>query len=79
MKNTETLLKDFEWVLKVLRTCENEKQVEGAIRCYFLWIRKYRNFNDYNELLFIKSLQTKFLEELALKKGKVSLDPYTVS
>lgn len=65
----ETYKKDFNWVLKVIQSCETPKHLKIANNCYKQFVKKwslyqFKNDRNYIKLsnLYHKSFQ-KILEE----------------
>lgn len=46
MKNKEVILRDYEWLLRVIESCNTIKHWEGAMTCYDLWLKKHYNDID---------------------------------
>lgn len=45
MKNKEIVLRDYEWVLRVISSCKTLRHWDGAMNCYDLWLRKHSEVN----------------------------------
>lgn len=41
MNHKETIFRDYEWVLRVISSCNTVNQWEGAQNCYNLWLNKH--------------------------------------
>lgn len=43
--NIKTAITDFEWVLKVLESSEDENHMNCTLKCFQLWESRYFNSN----------------------------------
>ena len=67
MKNKEIVLRDYEWVLRVIASCQTAEQWDGAVNCYNLWLKKHSNSDNIHILSlgkFIFSELTKKLNQI---------------
>ena len=39
--NIKLAIKDFEWVIKILESSEDESHMETTLKCFSLWDSKY--------------------------------------
>jgi hypothetical protein len=63
MKNKEVILRDYEWVLRVIDSCKTIEQWGGAMTCYDLWIKKHYDYID----IHIMSLRRHLYSKLSIK------------
>jgi hypothetical protein len=59
MKNKEIILRDYEWVLRVIESCKTLKHWEGAMTCYDLWIKKHYDDIDVHRMSLSRHLYSK--------------------
>jgi hypothetical protein len=54
-------IQDFEWILKVLESSENENHMDCVLKCFQLWEKKYSEFqNASTEKKVIERLKGNF-------------------
>lgn len=46
--NIKTAITDFEWVLKILESSEDENHMNCTLRCFQLWESRYFNSRPTN-------------------------------
>jgi hypothetical protein len=39
--NISKAVYEFEWILKILESSENEKHMDCTLKCFYLWEKKY--------------------------------------
>lgn len=39
----EKAITDFEWIIKILESSEDENHLKVSLKCYLLWDSKYNN------------------------------------
>ena len=63
MKNKEIVLRDYEWVLRVISSCNTINHWDGAMNCYDLWLKKHSS----NDSIHILSLSQDIYSKLSNK------------
>ena len=67
--NISKAVYEFEWILKVLESSENEKHMDCTLKCFHLWEKKYdETKNTSTEKRVIEKLKGNFW---ALFKNKI--------
>ncbi len=64
MKNKEIVLRDYEWVLRVISSCKTKIHLDGAMTCYDLWLRKHSCCDSMHLLSLSKDLYSKLSNKL---------------
>lgn len=64
MKNKEIVLRDYEWVLRVISSCNTMNHWDGAMNCYDLWLRKHSCCDNIHILSLSKDLYLKLSKKL---------------
>jgi hypothetical protein len=62
MNKTEFKIKsDFDWVIKIVKSCDNKPQLEVSNSCFNLWVQKYdKHSNDIVYAKLIAYLKSKY-------------------
>jgi hypothetical protein len=66
MPNKENLIKDYEWVVRVVKSCKTGKQLDGAMNIYDLWLRKHSKLSD-KDGLYVLEYSRKIYSEIIKK------------
>lgn len=73
MDKTEFKIKsDFDWVLKVIKSCDNKPQLEVSKSCFNLWVKKYEK--QSNEFVYAKLIAYLKSRYWALYKTKMGVE-----
>ena len=71
MDKTEFKIKsDFDWVMKVVISCDNKPQLEVSKSCFNLWVQKYEK--QSNEIVYAKLiayLKSRYWAQYKTKMG----------
>jgi len=66
MSNKENLIKDYEWVIKVVKSCETGVHLDGAMNCYDLWLRKHSSGSEIEVLQYSRKIYSEILKKFNL-------------
>jgi hypothetical protein len=70
MSNKENLIKDYEWMIRVVRSCETGKQLDGAMNCYDLWLRKHSRVSGIEVLEYSRKIYSEIIKKFNLYETK---------
>lgn len=68
---------DFEWILKILESSENESHMDCVLKCFYLWEKKH---SDSKGTLKEKNVITKLKSNFwtLFKNKNINVRPYIV-
>lgn len=70
--NIDRAITDFEWVIKVLESSEDEGHMETTMRCFSLWDSKYMSSKlSENEMKTLTNLKQNFWSSYKNKNTKI--------
>lgn len=64
MNKQEIFDRDYNWILRVVESCETKQQVDGAMNCYDLWIKKHSKEINSDRLLASRNIYRQILSKL---------------
>lgn len=73
MLDKENLIRDYEWVVKVVKSCESGKHLDGAMNLYDLWLRKHsRGKTEGVEILeYSRKIYSEIIKKFDLYETKI--------
>jgi len=66
MSNKENLIKDYEKMIKIVKSCETGKHVDGAMTCYDLWLRKHSSGSEIEVLQYSRKIYSEIIKKFDL-------------
>jgi hypothetical protein len=69
--NVKLALKDFEWVIRVLKSAQTKNQMDVVYNCFLSWEKKYtKEIVSNTELTIINRLRSIFWASFKNKNSK---------
>lgn len=63
---------DFDWVMKIVKSCDNKPQLEVSKSCFDLWVQKYDKHS--NSIVYAKLISYLKSRYWAIYKTKIGVE-----
>jgi len=63
---------DFDWVIKIVRSCDTKPQLDVSKSCFELWVQKYDKHS--NDIIYAKLIAYLKSRYWAIYKTKMGLE-----
>lgn len=64
MTKQEIFDRDYQWLLRVVESCQTMQHIDGAMNCYDLWIKKHSKDITSERLLASRYIYRQILSKI---------------